>query len=61
MWTLYITWSSMAPVTLPPELAEAVVNVNTEDVNVVPRAASNVRRMVGNMISEGAHRLGFGN
>ena len=44
-----ITWSSMAPVTLPPELAEAVVNVNTEDVTVVPRAASNVRRMVGRM------------
>ena len=51
----------MAPVTRPPELAEAVVNVNTEDVSVVPRAASYVRRMVGNMISEGAHRLGFGN
>ena len=56
-----ITWSAMAPVPLPPELAEAVVSINTEDVNVVPRAASNVRRMVGNMISEGAHRLGFGN
>ena len=51
----------MAPVTLPPELTEVVVNVNTEDVNVAPRAASNVRRMVGNMISQGAHRLGFGN
>ena len=32
-----ITWSSMAPVTLPPELAEAVVNVNTEDMSVVPK------------------------
>ena len=56
-----ITWSAMAPVPLPPDLAAAVMTVNTEDVNVVPRAASNVRRMVGNMISEGVQRLGFGN
>ena len=56
-----ITWSAMAPVPLPPELAEAVVTINTEDVHVVPREASNVRRMVGKMISEGVQRLGFGN
>lgn len=56
-----ITWSTMAPVPLPPELAAAVMTVTTEDVNVVPRAASNVKRMVGNMISEGKQRLGFGN
>ena len=56
-----ITWSAMAPVHLPPELAEAVMTVTTEDVNVVPSAASNVKRMVGNMISEGKYRLGFGN
>lgn len=56
-----ITWTAMAPVTLPPEVAEAVVAINTEDINVVPAAAVNVKKMVGNMLLEGAQRLGFGN
>ena len=56
-----INWSKMAPVDLPQELAEAVMTVNTMDVNVLPRSASNVKRRVGNMISEAGSRLGFGN
>ena len=56
-----INWSKMAPVDLPVELAEAVMTVNTMDVNVLPRSASNVKRRVGNMISEAGSRLGFGN
>ena len=56
-----IDWSKMAPVDLPQELEEAVMTVNTMDVNVLPRSASNVKRRVGNMISEAGSRLGFGN
>ena len=52
-----IAWKSMAPVQPPPEIKEATIN--TKDVNVVPRAARNVRERVNNIIK--GIKLEFGN
>ena len=52
-----ITLASMAPVQPPPEIKEATIN--TKDVNVVPRAARNVRERVNNIIK--GIKLEFGN
>ena len=55
-----ISWTDMAPVSIPPELMEANA-ITTKDVLVLPKEARNVKELVTKMITEGAAKLTFGN
>jgi len=54
-----INWKSMNIVPVPPELRDG--DINTNDVDVVPKEGASVKNKVSNMIQQGKNRLGFGN
>ena len=54
-----IEWKGMNSVPVPPELRDG--DINTNDVDVVPKEGASVKNRVSNMIQQGKNRLGFGN